>query len=290
MNPFLLALLGLLWISASVTAQTPPEVAMTKDRHEWLMNLRALPEKTAHLAATFQAGSAAVAPLHYFLFSPPTTAAATNHTFPLVVVLHHAGAERDLEKILTMNPESIGRWLEADTQRIHPAYVLAPWSGGHHWESGDWKTSTPLSEHPSANAEAVLLLIGDLCKRLPIDPRRIYLVGQSMGAFGVWDLAARRPDLFAAALPVCGGGDPAQAAAFRTLPLWTFHGASDEIIPVTRTREMAEAIRAAPAPGFRYTEYAAAGHDQCSELAFTERDLADWLFGNSRPNPSPKKP
>lgn len=243
-----------------------------------LTELRELPQKTQHVLAEFPAGKQGEEALKYFLFPPDPAKKAPGEKFPLVVVLHHAGAERDLGAVLTMNPESIGLWLKPAFRKSHPSYVLVPWSGGHHWESGDWHKASPLSASPTGNSAAVLRLIGDMRDRLPIDPSRIYLVGQSMGAFGVWDLVSRRPQLFAAAIPVCGGGDPVQAPHLKNLPIWTFHGEADEIIPVERTRKMAEAITALGASHFTYTEYKEASHDRCSEQAFTEPDLAAWLF------------
>lgn len=128
----------------------------------------------------------------------------------------------------------------------------------------------------------MLGLIGKLTRELSLDPNRIYLVGQSMGGFGTWDLLARRPDLFAAAIPVCGGGDPAQGPRLKDVPIWTFHGDADTVIPLERTRTMATAIEAAGSCTFRYWEYLGAGHDQCSERAFTEPALVDWLFAQTR--------
>ncbi len=243
-----------------------------------LQKLRDIPQRTDHQLATFRGSRDGEMLLRYYLFSPEAASGMRNAKFPLVVVLHHAGAERDLASVLTVNPESIGRWLNSE----HPCYVLVPWSGGSHWELGDWRKVTPMSASPAPNAAAVLDLTENLTRKLPVDPDRIYLVGQSMGAFGVWDLASRRPDLFAAAIAVCGGGDPAQAQALKKLPIWAFHGNADEIIPVARTRTMAAALKAVEAQNFTYTEYKSATHDQCSEQAFTEPGLADWLFEKSR--------
>ena len=66
-----------------------------------------------------------------------------------------------------------------------------------------------------------------------------------MGGFGTWDLLARRPDLFAAAVPICGGGDETTAAKIAKIPIWAFHGAKDATVKVSRTRNMIEALKKA---------------------------------------------
>ena len=87
-----------------------------------------------------------------------------------------------------------------------------------------------------------LELLGALQKEFSIDPQRIYVTGLSMGGFGTWDLVARRPDLFAAAVPVCGGGDEATATKIAKLPVWVFHGAKDGVVKPARSDSMVKAL------------------------------------------------
>jgi len=95
-----------------------------------------------------------------------------------------------------------------------------------------------------------------------------------------WNLITQRPDLFAAAIPLCGGGDPAGANRIGKMPLWVFHGRRDDVIPVTESRKMVSAIqRAGGRP--RYTEYAGVGHDVWKR-AFAEPELVSWLFAQHK--------
>lgn len=280
--PLLLFLGASPGLARAETERVTEAAAEKEARPTRLEVLRGLPATTDHELATFVPADEPAQALRYFLYRPPGPAPQAGGRLPLVVVLHHAGAERRLTDMLASNPESIGRWLEPETQRAHPCFVVAPWSGGRHWENGDWKTVTPLTEKPSDNARLVLALIDKLTLELPLDPARIYLAGQSMGGFGVWDLLSRRPGFFAAAIPVCGGGDPAQAGRLKGTPIWAFHGDADRTIPVERTRAMATALEAAGHRAFHYREYTGAGHDECSERAFTEPGLVDWLFAQKR--------
>jgi predicted peptidase len=132
----------------------------------------------------------------------------------------------------------------------------------------------------SAYAAGVLELLTHLGEELAIDLNRVYLVGQSLGGFGVWDLVAKRPDFFAAAVPLCGGGDLTRIIAARRLPIWAFHGAQDRTVPVDHSREMVAALQAV-GDSVKYTEYPDAGHDVWKR-AFSEPLLAEWLFAQTR--------
>ena len=113
-----------------------------------------------------------------------------------------------------------------------------------------------------------------------MDPRRVYLTGISLGGFGAWMIPPRRPGLFAAVVPVCGGGDPAEAPALVDLPIWAFHGGADPVVPARHSERMAAAVRAAGgAP--RLTIYAGVGHASW-EQAYAEPELPQWLLSKRR--------
>ena len=123
-------------------------------------------------------------------------------------------------------------------------------------------------------------IIDALKSEFNIDTRRIYVAGQSDGGVGTWNVIEQRPNLFAAAIPLCGAGDPSRASRIAKLPIWAFHGTLDEIIPVVESRKMITAIRRAGGRP-KYTEYGTVGHDVWIP-AFTEPDLVGWLFSQHR--------
>jgi predicted peptidase len=132
----------------------------------------------------------------------------------------------------------------------------------------------------SAAMKAVLELIDAVQAQYSIDSTRILAVGVSMGGFGTWDVAMRHPNLFAAAMPICGGADPSQAPVLISMPIWTFHGDADDVVPVAGTREMVNALRAAGgAP--KYTEYPGGGHGIWGN-AFTDAQAMKWLMSQHR--------
>jgi predicted peptidase len=113
-----------------------------------------------------------------------------------------------------------------------------------------------------------------------IDPKRIYITGLSMGGYGTWDAIYRRPNLFAAAAPICGGGDPTTVSAYSTLPIWCFHGDQDEAVPVEYSRKMIESLKEVGAEP-KYTEYAGVGHDSWTQT-YAADEFFEWLFAQRR--------
>jgi predicted peptidase len=113
-------------------------------------------------------------------------------------------------------------------------------------------------------------------KEYSIDPQRIYLTGLSMGGYGTWDLLARKPDLFAAGVPVCGGGGESTAGKIAKIPILVFHGDLDNTVPVSRSRTLVEALKKAGGHP-KYTEYAGVGHNSWDK-AYADPKLMNWLF------------
>jgi predicted peptidase len=89
-----------------------------------------------------------------------------------------------------------------------------------------------------------------------------------------------RPEMFAAAVPVCGGGDPSLASKIAGVAVWAFHGEDDRNVPVSRSREMITAMKAAGGDP-KYTEYPDAGHNIWDRVS-TQSGLLDWLFAQKR--------
>jgi predicted peptidase len=132
----------------------------------------------------------------------------------------------------------------------------------------------------SEDARRALAILAEVEKEYRVDPRRVYLTGLSMGGYGTWSLAAKYPDRWAAIAPVCGGGNPANAARIKDLPCWCFHGAADRTVPASNSRQMVEALRAAGGHP-RYTEYPGVGHNSW-DRAYGTDELYDWLSQHHR--------
>jgi len=206
----------------------------------------------------FEAQVKVAAKIDYLLFLPQGYE-QSKEKWPLMLFLHGAGESgSDLAKVKTHGPPKI-----VETKPDFPFILVSPQSA-----RGGWNNDT-------LNA-----LLDDVIRNYRVDKSRVYLTGLSMGGFGTWSLAAAHPEKFAAIVPICGGGNTADAKKLATLPIWVFHGAKDPTVPVQRSREMVEAIKAAGG-NIKFTEYPEAKHD-CWTETYDNPELYQWLLAQKR--------
>jgi len=206
----------------------------------------------------------------YRLFIPRGYDAQKN--YPLILWLHGGGGRGtdNVKQISEGNASGSHIWTTPANQATHPSFVLAPQCPeGEMWTSIDTAKSTD-------QLKLVLELLVAIQKEFSIDLNRLYVAGQSMGGLGTWSLISEHPGIFAAAIPVCGGGDETLAPRLVKTAVWAFHGALDQSISANRSRQMVAAIRKADGSP-RYTEYPDLGHNSW-DRAFAEPDLLPWLF------------
>lgn len=196
--------------------------------------------------------------------------------YPLVVFLHGSGERgTDNEGQLSY----VAPLFLNDTLRAKfPCFVLLPQCPlTDRWVKVEWNAPRhTLRSQPTPSLSKVMDLISIVKRELPIDARRVYVGGLSMGGFGTWELLARQPAVFAAAIPICGGADERTAPRIKHTPVWAFHGAMDNVVPPDRSRNMIWALRKARGKP-RYTEYPLVGHDSWTN-ALAEPELLPWLF------------
>lgn len=220
--------------------------------------------------------------------------------YPLLIFLHGAGERGDsasdpsrLDILLRNGPPSMidrGTW-----DPTHPMIVVSP-----QCHDGWW---TPAS---------VRALIEWADANHPIDRDRIYLTGLSMGGYGTWaylaTYGAAEDDALpiAAAVPICGGGNPGAASNMVSTPVWAFHGTSDPTVNVNASIAMVKALGGADPPvAPRLTLYEGVAHDSWSRtyggsgegqglthyvadaavdpwLVTLDQDVFDWMLGHRR--------
>ena len=140
-----------------------------------------------------------------------------------------------------------------------------------------------LSKHPWQRCwqpDDLILLLDHLLANYHIDPNRVYLTGLSMGGYGTWAAIGKHPDRFAAAAPICGGGDPARATRIGKLPVWAFHGDADGVVPIERSKEMVDAIKTAKGNA-KLTSYPGVGHDSYTRT-YANPKLYAWFLKHHR--------
>lgn len=236
--------------------------------------------------------------LPYRIYSPSTD---DNQKIPLVIFLHGRG-ERGTENGariydsagIIMNANSL---LTPQSQEKYPCYVLIPQCSDktENEEWAKWIGNTPetpfkglgkdgsyqMNSIPSESGEATLELIQKTIQENHIDTDRVYLVGLSMGGIGTWEFTARKPNLFAAAIPMAGYSDPEQIEKIKHIPFWIFHGNMDKSNPVEGSRRMYQLLSEAGAD-VSYSEYENVDHGNTFKKAFKEPNLIPWLFSKRK--------
>ena len=203
--------------------------------------------------------------------------------YPLVLFLHGAGERGDDNKAQLKH---IAPLFASDSIReLYPSYVVFPQCPeGQYWGSvdtseGDWTPSSSLP--PEKSLAGVMKLLDNMIDLYQVDTNRIYVSGLSMGGFGTFDYLARKPHFFAAAIPICGGGDPDFAGNYKHVPMKIFHGAKDEVVPASLSREMYRALIDAGAEEVEYIEFPEGRHDVWNE-AYAYEGLLDWMYGQNK--------
>ncbi len=234
----------------------------------------------AYEAHTFESAEGT---LRYRLLKPAEYSAEKR--YPLVLFLHGAGERGDDNR--SQLKHVVGHFAAADVRAKYPCFVVVPQCpAGQLWCNTPWSVeAVAYPAEPSAAMKITMLLLEELEKQYPIDADRRYVMGLSMGGFGTWDAVTRYPGKFAAAVPMCGGGDVRKADVLAKTPVWNFHGARDMAVRVKLSRDLIAAVREAGGQP-RYTEYPDVGHD-CWTPAMQEAELLPWLFGQRRAEESP---
>ena len=206
------------------------------------------------------------ASIPYRLFQPTLT--DPSEKLPLILFLHGMGDR---------GTDNVGQtyWMNNLAAKTssgqYAAYVLAPQINTNMWFAGNSGT-------PSEAMSLTLQALHQAMQNPNVDTSRIYVTGVSMGGMGTWDILRRDPSLFAAAVPMSGGGDPSTADAIKNIPIWAFHGSADDVVPVDSTRAMIQALKdAGGSPN--YTEVDGGGHYIWPEIyQDANNTLYPWLF------------
>ena len=221
------------------------------------------PSPGRQVAQSFADPIGAVAGLDYLLFLPEGYGGAQTR-WPTLLFLHGAGERgSDLQVVKKHGPPKL-----IEQGNSLPFIVISPQCPANHW----W-----VEENLQRLLWELQMSVAEI---YDVDRDRVYLTGISMGGFGTWMLAARRPECFAAAVPICGGGDPDWAERLKEIPIRAFHGANDDVVPVEFSVRMVDAVRAAGGD-VELTIYPDAGHDSWTRT-YESPEVFRWLLSHSR--------
>jgi predicted peptidase len=195
--------------------------------------------------------------------------AAGAKRWPLMLFLHGAGERgADVQRVKVHGPSKY-----VATHPEFPFILVSPQCPpGQVW-----------------SREALAALVREVCRTCAVDTNRVYLTGLSMGGFGTWDLGLAHPELFAAMVPICGGGElisamlgsRSQPQALKTLGIWAFHGAKDPVVPLSESQRMVDAAKRLGVQEVKLTIYPDAQHDSWTET-YNNPELYEWLLRHER--------
>jgi predicted peptidase len=208
-------------------------------------------------------------PLNYLLCLPKDHREGDPELWPLIFYLHGAGERgTNLSMVASHGPPKL-----VAAGRALPFIIVAPQCPfQQRWED-----------------DVLMALLDEVVSRFDVDGTRVYLTGLSMGGFGTWSLAVNHPGRFAAAAPICGGGngldvllaEGARKDALLSLPIWAFHGAKDDVVPVSESERMMAALKRAGSTNARLTVYPEADHDSFTRT-YENPKLFEWFLAHQR--------
>ncbi len=197
--------------------------------------------------------------LNYLLYLPKDYSRTTKN-YPLILFLHGAGERgNDLELVKIHGIPKI-----VEQRQDFPFITISPQCPLDRWWVDPWLI------------EALNALLDQTIADYRVDESRVYLTGLSMGGFGTWALSMMYPEKFAAIAPICGGGMPWMAFRIKDIPVWAFHGAKDETVPLQKSEEMVEALKKIGG-NIKFTIYSEAGHDSWTET-YNNPELYKWFL------------
>jgi predicted peptidase len=208
--------------------------------------------------------------LKYLIHLPTEySAKQKGRRWPLMLFLHGAGERgSDVQRASIHGPMSL---VKQGTN--FPFIIIAPvCPEGQVWEN-----------------EPLLQLLDRIEKKYAVDTNRVYLTGLSMGGYGTWKLGLARPERFAALVPICGGGNMIDVIlgtrdkgdALKNLPIWAFHGAKDDVVPLEESERMVTQLKKLGVKDVKLTVYPEAQHNSWAET-YNNPKLYEWLLEQRR--------
>lgn len=205
--------------------------------------------------------------------------------YPILLFLHGAGERGNDNKAQLIHGS---KFFASEVNREkYPAIVVFPQCPKNsYWanvkidrSSKPIKLKFPRCKKPKKPMELVIKLMEDLVSKSYVNKNQIYVGGMSMGGMGTFEILSRKPEMFAAAIAICGAGNPKKAKSYaKSTPLWVFHGAKDNVVdPQASVSLVSSILKYGGKPNF--TLYAQDNHNSW-DTAFAEPKLLSWLFSN----------
>ena len=225
--------------------------------------------KERQQAKSFKGRIARTVSAQYWIYLPRDYSTRSQERWPLILFLHGAGERgTNLSKAAMHGPPKLVK-----QGQDFPFIIVSPQCPtNQRWDN-----------------DVLLALLDEVTEKYKVDKSRVYLTGLSMGGYGTWSLGLTHPERFAAIAPICGGGQVIdahlssrdKAEAFKTLPVWAFHGGKDPVVPPAESQRMVDALKKFGCKDLELTVYPEAQHDSWTET-YNNPKLYDWFLAHQR--------
>lgn len=203
----------------------------------------------------------------------------SNKQYPVHLFLHGAG-ERGNDNVSQL-VHGGKLFLKKENREQYNSWVIFPQAPKNDW----WGYKDPYkfdyNVKESKAMSLVVKLMDDFTQRKDVNPNKVFVSGLSMGGMGTFVILNLRPEMFAAATPICGDGDTSLVSNYsKKVPVWIFHGSDDTVVSPKKSLKMAKAIiENGGSP--KITFYENVGHDSWNN-AFAEKNFLKWIHSKSK--------
>ena len=203
-----------------------------------------------------------------------------NERYPVHLFLHGSGERGNDNELQLFHGSDL--FLNVNNRKKYKSWVIFPQSPKNDWWGGHYDPYK--FDYKIKQSEAlglVIKLMDEFTLRKDVDVNRVYVTGISMGGMGTYAILSQRPNMFAAATPICGDGDPESVSEYaKKVPVWIFHGSKDKTVLPEQSLKMASGIiKYGGNP--RITFYENIAHVSWN-IAFAEKDFLEWIHSKSK--------
>ena len=209
-----------------------------------------------------------------------------NKQYPVHLFLHGSGERGDDNSSQLIHGGKL--FLKKENREKYNSWVIFPQcSKNDRWpslSSDFWnKPFQNKMDKPNKSMELVIKLMDVFIEKKEVNKQKIYVSGLSMGGMGTFEILSRRPNMFAAATPICGNGIPELVKLYADkVSLWILHGSNDMVVSPEHSLKMVTAIiESGGSP--KFTLFEDTGHDSWNN-AFAEKDFLRWIHSKSKEN------
>ena len=205
--------------------------------------------------------------------------------YPIHIFLHGIGERGDDNELQLTYVDKV--FLNQKNYENYPAIIVFPQAPlNDSWSSrnlSDNKIRQSFSENssPTNSLSLVIKLMDSLVNESHVNNKRVYLSGLSNGGMGSFELLKNRPNMFASAVIICGGGNPLWAKEFaKSTPVWIAHGSDDIDVHPSLSLNMADAIvKYGGSP--KLTLFENVAHDSWNNI-FEDPEYLEWIYSYSK--------